>query len=115
LTTTLSEELPEESPTEGSTFRTVLGNHDFSRLWFGQLVSNVGFAISSLALLFFAYDLTGSALAMAILAIAQTAPVVIFAGFIGVYIDRWNRKTIMIASDIARAVLILLIPLAPQF
>ena len=81
MTVTVSEELPEEIPTEGSTFRTILGNRDFSRLWFGQLVSNVGFAISSLALLFFAYALTGSALAMAILAMAQTAPVVIFAGF----------------------------------
>ncbi|UCH05907.1 MAG: MFS transporter [Candidatus Thorarchaeota archaeon] len=115
MTVTVSEGLSEEIPTEGSTFRTILGNRDFSRLWFGQLVSNVGFAISSLALLFFAYDLTGSALAMAILAMAQTAPVVIFAGFIGVYVDRWNRKTIMIASDIARAFLILLIPLAPLF
>ncbi|MFQ5833929.1 MAG: MFS transporter [Candidatus Thorarchaeota archaeon] len=102
-----------EVQNESSTFRSILRNRDFSRLWFGQLISNVGYAISSLALLFYAYDLTGSALAMAILAMAQTAPVVIFAGFIGVYIDRWNRKTIMIASDLARAVLILLIPLAP--
>ncbi|MFW9799646.1 MAG: MFS transporter [Candidatus Thorarchaeota archaeon] len=102
-----------EAQTESSTFRSILRNRDFSRLWFGQLISNVGYAISSLALLFYAYDLTGSALAMAVLAMAQTAPVVIFAGFIGVYIDRWNRKTIMIASDVTRAVLILLIPLAP--
>ncbi|TFG07840.1 MFS transporter, partial [Candidatus Thorarchaeota archaeon] len=51
-------------------------------------------------------------MAMAILAMAQTAPVVIFAGFVGVYIDRWDRKRIMIASDVIRAVLILLIPLA---
>jgi MFS family permease len=54
-------------------------------------------------------------MAMAILAIAQTAPVVLFAGIAGVYIDRWNRKKIMIASDIARMVFILLIPLAIYF
>jgi len=54
-------------------------------------------------------------MAMAILAIVQTAPVMIFAGFVGVYVDRWDRKKIMIASDIIRAVLILLIPLAVFF
>ncbi|MFX0107019.1 MAG: MFS transporter [Candidatus Hodarchaeota archaeon] len=100
---------------EENSFRTILRNRDYSRLWFGQLVSNIGTAISSLALLFFAYALTKSALAMAILAISQTVPVVIFAGFIGVYIDRWNRKTVMIASDIARTVLILLSPLSVFF
>jgi MFS family permease len=100
---------------QGNTFRSILNNRDYSRLWAGQLVSNIGTAISSLALLFYAYNLTQSALSMAILAIAQTAPVVIFAGFVGVYVDRWNRKTIMIVSDIVRSILILLIPLAVYF
>ncbi len=100
---------------EGSPFRRLLGNRDYSRLWFGQLVSNIGTAISSLALLFYAYALTSSPMAMAILAIAQTVPVVLFAGIAGVYIDRWNRKKIMIASDIARMVFILLIPVAVYF
>jgi DHA3 family macrolide efflux protein-like MFS transporter len=100
---------------EGSPYRRLLANGDYSRLWFGQLVSNIGTAISSLALLFFAYALTSSPMTMAILAIAETAPVVIFAGFIGVYIDRWNRKTIMVASDLVRTVLILLIPLSIYF
>ncbi|MFW9960477.1 MAG: MFS transporter [Candidatus Thorarchaeota archaeon] len=96
-------------------FRTVLGHRDFSRLWSGQLVSNIGTAISSLALLFYAYDLTGSALAMAILTMMQVLPIVIFAGFVGVYVDLWNRKKIMIASDIVRAIAIILIPLAIYF
>ena len=96
-------------------FRAVLSHRDFSLLWSGQLVSNIGTAIASLALMFYAYDLTGSAMAMAILAIAQTLPVVAFAGPIGVYIDQWNRKKIMVASDVIRAVAILLIPLTIYF
>ena len=92
-------------------FRAVLAHRDFTLLWSGQLVSNIGTAIASLALMFYAYALTGSAMAMAILAIAQTLPVVAFAGPIGVYIDRWNRKKIMVASDVVRAIAILLIPL----
>jgi hypothetical protein len=71
--------------------------------------------VSSLALMFYAYDLTGSTIAMAILAMAQTLPVVVFAGFVGVYVDQWNRKTIMVASDVIRAITILLIPLTVYF
>ncbi|MFW9926272.1 MAG: MFS transporter [Candidatus Thorarchaeota archaeon] len=110
---TLIDNTDEEAEDKG--IRSVLSHRDFSFLWSGQLVSNIGTAISSLALMFYAYDLTGSAMAMAILAMVQTIPVVVFAGFVGVYVDQWNRKTIMIASDIVRAITILLIPLAIYF
>jgi MFS family permease len=111
--TILVEETDEQAETKG--FSAVLSHRDFSYLWSGQLVSNIGTAISSLALMFYAYDLTGSAMAMAILAMFQTIPVVVFAGFVGVYVDQWNRKTIMIVSDIIRAITILLIPLTIYF
>ena len=107
------EETGEQTETKG--FSAVLGHPDFARLWSGQLVANIGRAICSLALMFYAYDLTGSAIAMAILAIMQTLPIVVFAGFVGVYVDKWNRKKIMIASDIVRAITILLIPLTIYF
>ncbi len=93
-------------------FSSILRRPDYLRVWAGQVVSNVGTAISSLALLFFAYYLTQSALAMAILAIVRVAPVVLFSGAIGVYVDRWDRKKIMVASDVTRTILILLIPLS---
>ncbi|MFW9768440.1 MAG: MFS transporter [Candidatus Thorarchaeota archaeon] len=111
--TILVEETQEQPETKG--FKAVLSHRDFSYLWSGQLVSNIGTAISVLALMFYAYDLTGSAIAMAILAMMETLPVVVFAGFVGVYVDRWNRKTIMIASDVTRAITILLIPLTIYF
>jgi len=114
MTETLNIEEP-ETQDSAIGFRAVLAHRDFSLLWSGQLVSNIGTAIASLALMFYAYDLTGSAMAMALLAIAQTLPVVAFAGPIGVYIDRWNRKTIMVASDVVRAITILLIPLTVYF
>ena len=98
-----------------SGFRAVLRHPDYSRLWLGQLVSNIGTAVSALALLFYAYELTGSAMAMAVLAMFEVVPVVVFAGFIGVYVDRWNRKRIMITSDIVRAAAIILIPLTIYF
>jgi DHA3 family macrolide efflux protein-like MFS transporter len=111
--TQLLESVLEETKPKG--LRGVLGHRDFLRLWSGQLVSNIGTAISALALLFYAYDLTGSAMAMAILTMIEVLPVVVFAGFVGVYVDRWNRKKIMIVSDIVRAITILLIPLTIHF
>jgi len=104
-----------EEQTESKGFKAVLAHRDYARLWSGQLVSNIGTGISSLALMFYAFGLTGSAMAMAILAMVQTVPVVLFAGFVGVYVDQWNRKKIMVASDLIRAVSILLIPLAIYF
>jgi MFS family permease len=102
--------LSEAKPSGG--FRSLIRRTDYSKLWLGQLVSNIGWAIASMALLFFANDLTGSPLAMAFLAIVETVPVVLFSGLLGVYIDRWDRQSIMVASDLIRMVMIVLIPLS---
>ncbi len=104
-----------EGPSSKPGFSTVLHRPDFLRLWIGQVVSNVGTGISSLALLFFAYYLTQSPLSMAILAMVRVIPVVLFSGFIGVYVDRLDRRIVMVASDVTRTVLILLIPLSIYF
>jgi DHA3 family macrolide efflux protein-like MFS transporter len=111
--TQLLETVEDEVKPKG--IRSVLTHRDFSRLWSGQIVSNIGTAIFALALLFYAYDLTGSTIAMAILTMVEVLPTVVFAGFVGVYVDRWNRKKIMIISDIIRAITIILIPLTIYF
>ena len=99
-----------DEPEKPKGFSVVLRNKDFSKLWIGQLISNVGSSVGSLALLFFAFALTGSELAMAGLAMTQILPMVLFSGVIGVYIDRWDRKKIMIAADIIRAAVTFLYP-----
>jgi len=109
----LNDILVEERKPHG--FRAVLRNRDFMKLWIGQLISNVGSSVGSLALLFYAFALTGSELAMAGLAMAQILPMVLFSGIIGVYIDRWDRKKIMIAADIVRAVATFLYPFVTVF
>lgn len=104
-----------EEPEKQRGFAVVLRNRDFSRLWLGQLISNVGSSVGSLALLFYAFALTGSELAMAGLAMVQILPMVLFSGLIGVYIDRWDRKKVMIAADIVRAVATFLYPFVTAF
>src|SRR5215813_220995 len=83
---------------------------DFGWLWWGQLVSQVGDGITRLALLWFVYSATGSALQTTMVGLLQTLPPVIFGPLIGVYLDRLPKKSLMIASDLMRAVIIGLIP-----
>ena len=104
-----------DQPEKPKGFSAVLRNRDFSKLWLGQLISNVGSSVGSLALLFYAFALTGSELAMAGLAMMQILPMVLFSGMIGVYIDRWDRKKIMIAADIVRAAATFLYPFVGIF
>ncbi|MHA1925363.1 MAG: MFS transporter [Candidatus Thorarchaeota archaeon] len=106
----LLENEPRQTQETESAYRRVLGRNDFTRLWSGQLVSNAGSSISYLALLFFAFDISGTATAMAVLAIVEVFPLIAFSGLIGVYVDRWDRKKIMIGADFIRAALILLFP-----
>ncbi|MGY5881663.1 MAG: MFS transporter [Candidatus Thorarchaeota archaeon] len=110
-----SEEVFLEDTERKRGFSVVLQNRDFMKLWIGQLISNIGSSIGSLALLFFAFALTGSELAMAGLAMVQIIPLVLFSGLIGVYVDRWDRKKIMIVSDVIRGAVTLLFPFVVLF
>ncbi len=85
----------------------VLRQRNFSLLWFGQLVSIAGDWVLFIALPFYVYDLTGSALATGGMFIASTLPRVLLGSVAGVFVDRWDRKRTMIAADLLRAVLVL--------
>jgi MFS family permease len=92
----------------------VFRNRSFSLLWTGQLISTMGSALTSLAASIYIYRLTGSALSVGLMLMATAAPSLLVGLFAGVFVDRYDRKKIMVAADILRAILILLIPvLAP--
>jgi predicted MFS family arabinose efflux permease len=84
---------------------------DFCLLWWGQAVSQIGDGLNKVALLWFVYTLTGSALKMTIIGLLQTIPPLAFGPLIGVYLDRLPKKQVMIWVDVIRAVLVLLIPI----
>lgn len=87
--------------------RRLLSIRDFRLLWIGQATSSIGDAVTNLALLITAQRLTGSVTAVAGTAIAIALPQLLFGLLAGVYVDRWNRRYVMIASDLARGVLVL--------
>lgn len=87
--------------------RQLLGIPDFRRLWFAQIISDIGDNLTLLTLLFLVQRLTGSTVALAGLGIAITVPSLVFGLISGVYVDRWDRRRVMIASDILRGVVVL--------
>jgi DHA3 family macrolide efflux protein-like MFS transporter len=88
--------------------REVLKIRDFRLLWLGQIVSNFGDSLTGLAVLLLINDVTnGSASAVALGAIMQALPQVTIGLLAGVYVDRLDRKRIMILSDVFRGIFVL--------
>jgi MFS family permease len=73
----------------------------FGIVWFGQFVSMIGTGMTRFALTIWAYELTGRATALALVGFFAFAPIVLFSPLAGAIVDRFNRKAVMIASDLA--------------
>lgn len=80
---------------------------DFRRLWTAQVISDFGDSLTIFTLLFLAQRLTGDETAVATVLIASALPTLVVGLVAGVWVDRWNLKRVMVASDLIRAVLVL--------
>lgn len=85
---------------------SLLRNGRFMRLWVGQGISFVGDFVSTVALVILVVDLSESASAVGGLLVARLVPT-LASPLVGVLADRLDRRVILVASDLARAVLIL--------
>jgi MFS family permease len=80
------------------------GNRSFRRLLAGQVVSELGNWFNFIAGLGLVRSVSGAAPeATALIVVMRFAPFAVFAPLAGAYVDRWSRRTVMIASDCARA------------
>ncbi len=89
-----------------STNDSLLRNVRFLRLWIGQGASFVGDAVSMVALVVLVVQITGSASAVGGALVARLLPT-IASPLAGVLADRVDRRIVLVASDLARAVLVL--------
>lgn len=88
-----------------ATYRELLANNtNFRRIWFGQVVSELGTWFSFIAELGLVRAMSGTALTTTALLVARLLPFLLVAPLAGVFADRRSRKQIMIASDLLRAV-----------
>lgn len=85
---------------------------DFLKLWGGQAISQVGSQLSMLALPLLAVLTLGATPAqMGLLVAAETAPFLLAGLAAGAWIDRRRRRPILIATDLGRGALLLIVPL----
>ena len=91
-----------------------LRNRDFRALWLGQLISSVGDNFALLAGLVVIKRLTDSSLALGIMAMAITLPQLLFGLIGGVFVDRFDRRWVMITSDVLRGLAVLLLLIVRQ-
>ncbi len=83
---------------------------DFWRFWTGQTISNLGSSFTFFALPLLVYELTGSAVNLAATTAAYLLPYLLFGLVIGAWVDRVDRKRLMIAVDLLRAAAIATVP-----
>ena len=86
----------------------------FSALWVGQTISLLGDRLNQIALGVLVLSITGSALDVGLTFLAATLPNLLFGPFAGAFVDRWDQRRVMVLSDLIRAGLVLLVPLAAQ-
>lgn len=87
-------------------------NGSFSALWAGQLISMFGDRIHTLALMAVVLITTGSEWASALVFVAAALPNLLLSPVAGTLVDRWDHKEVLVVSDLLRAALVLLVPIA---
>jgi DHA3 family tetracycline resistance protein-like MFS transporter len=85
---------------------TPLRHRDFRLLWSGMCVSLLGDGVFFVALAWQVYALSNVPTALSLVAIAMTVPTIAFLLLGGVISDRFDRRRVMLAADIARGVVV---------
>ncbi len=92
----------------GSSFLQLLReNRNYRYTWLGQVVSETGDAFNNIAVFSLTVEATGSGLVVSGVMLARAIPAVLAGPVAGVVLDRFDRRRIMIASDLIRAVVAL--------
>ena len=72
----------------------------FTVVWLGQVVSLLGASMTRFAITIWAWQETGQATALALVGVCTFAPAVLLSPLAGALVDRWNRKLVMMLSDL---------------
>lgn len=86
-------------------------NRNFLFLYLGGIISASGATISSLTIVWLVYSETKSALSITYVGIATIIPTICLGLIAGALVDRFDRRRLMIASDLIRAAAILCVPI----
>jgi MFS family permease len=87
---------------------SIFRNLNFFFIWVGQSVSLVGDFLYMIALMWWVLEKTGSTAAMATVAICSSLPSIILGPFAGTYVDRVDKRKLLILMDLGRGILIII-------
>src|SRR3954449_13133648 len=79
-------------------------NRNYRNTWLGQVVSEIGDYFNNIAVFSLVMQTTGSGLVVSGVMLARAAPAILAGPVAGVVLDRLDRRRVMIASDLVRAV-----------
>ncbi len=99
-------------PRPGPRLPSVWRNRDFRLLWSGQIVSALGSQASGLAFPLLLLSITHSAAETGLLIAVRDLPNIVLPLPVGVLVDRWDRKKLMILAELGRGVALGSIPVA---
>ncbi|MBW4680553.1 MAG: MFS transporter [Microcoleus vaginatus WJT46-NPBG5] len=110
--------LPASPPPSGSGFRALFRNRPFMLLWTGQILSQVADKVFLVLLITLLVDYRPpnalkASMKSAVL-VANTVPAILFGSAAGIFVDRFDKKQILIISNLLRGLLLLAIPLLPK-
>lgn len=100
---------PPFSASDRPSFRRALGHRPFFLLWLAQLLSQSGDFVFDVALVWLVLESTGSAFAVGLVVTASLVPAVLLGPFLGVYVDRWPRRALLIGTNAAEGVVVALL------
>ena len=99
------------SPDESQAgFRALMRNRNYALLWTGQLVSEMGNRFHWIAVSLWIYSLTGSAASVSLAVSSMFVGGLLVSLWAGVFVDRFDRRKILIVADLLRAGLVAAIP-----
>src|SRR5581483_1417846 len=84
------------------TYRDVFHNGNWMRLWTGQTISQLGDFVSDIAFPLLVYEITKSPVGLSLGFGVEMLPLIVIGPIAGVFVDRWNRRTLLLVTDFAR-------------
>ena len=109
---------PDENPNEPSTqgFLPVLKNRNFFTLWSGQVFSQLAdkvYLVLMIALIDNRFQQGNQSISgwVSAIMVAFTIPAVLFGSLAGVFVDRWPKKAVLVATNLLRGIFVLSLPL----
>jgi MFS transporter, DHA3 family, macrolide efflux protein len=96
----------QQAPNARNVYRQIFGNRMLMLVWSGQTVSNIGDVFFNIVVMWVVYQESGSALQTALIQVVWHLSALCFGPFAGALADRWNRKNILVVTNILSGIVV---------